>query len=204
MRRQSRTQKNQERSNKGARLVSSYQLAIVNLSTAITAEYHAKLSEQRAVNYISNAPVNENSIYVTPQDIPDHMQDTLANTSMDAHMKKVQAEQISRKTSNDTILLEQLAKRDYAHKKVQVTILEANQHPVESYWQHNKSGKVTTGQVKSKKIKGTIEDINLNKNLLILKPTRLSRTFNPERKLFAIYVINPDSLQPMISIDVIR
>ncbi|MDQ5885683.1 MAG: hypothetical protein QG628_80 [Patescibacteria group bacterium] len=187
----------------GEQLIAAYQSAITNRSTAQTAQHQARLSEQHAVSYISEAPASSNSVFVTPNDIPRNMQDTLAKASLDAHMKKVQADQITDKTERELQTLERDCKQKYINKKVQVSILEAHQNPVESYWQNSKTGKVTTGQIKNKRIKGTIEDIVLSKNLLILAPTKVSKIFNPERKLIAVYIINPTTLSPMVAIKLI-
>lgn len=200
MRRHIISKRRVDRESSGGQLVAAYQSALTNRSTAYTAQQEAKLSEQRAINYISETPANNNPVFVTPTDIPQNMQDTLAKASLDAHMKKVQADQIAHTTNSELYNLEQQSKRKYISRRVQITILEPNQHPAESYWQNSKTGKVTTGQINSKKIKGTIEDIVLSKNLLILAPTKIARIFNPERKLIAIYVINPETFAPMVSI----
>lgn len=190
--------------NNGDQLISDYLSALVNRSTTYSANNLAKQSEQLAEEYIASTPVISNPLFVTPQDIPENMQSTIAKASLDAHMKKIQAQQIAAKSAQQIQQMELNDKHNYVGKKVEVTILDMDKKPLESYWQNAKTGKITNNTVTKKKVKGIIEDIVFNKNLLVLKPTKLSQLFNPERKFFAIYVINPDTLNPMISLIILK
>lgn len=184
----------------GEQLVSDYVTALVNRSTTHAAQNEAEISQQQAEYFLQSAPKHFNDLFVTPQDIPIHLQDSLARASLDAQLKKVQAAQIASKSTEQIQELEQSNKSRYIHKKVQLSIIDSAMKPVQSYWQNSKTGKITTGTISSTSINGTIEDILLQKNLLVLKPSLISRTFNPERIYITAYIVNPKTLKPMVSI----
>ncbi len=184
----------------GEQLVSDYVTALINRSTTHAAQNEAEISQHQAEYYLQSAPIHTNDVFVTPQDIPIHLQDSLARASLDAQIKKVQAAQIAIKSSEQIEELERNNKSRYIHKKVQLSVIDTAMKPVQSYWQNRKTGKITTGTISSTSINGTIEDIVLQKNLLVLKPSLISRTFNPERIYITAYIVNPETLKPMVSI----
>ena len=182
----------------GTALVADFVTAITNLSTTATAQFMAEQSERATIQTIESMGVGG---YVQANDMPTVSQQEMVKSSLDAHVKKAQADQIATFTA---IQLQQMENQDkrYRGKKITVNIIDPDFSPVESYWLDVNTGEYSTGILKSRQVKGVIEDIVLSKNIIILKPTMLSKLLFPSRKYFAVYVINPETLQPAISLEI--
>lgn len=187
----------------GSLLVSDYRSAMTNLTTVETAKYMARQSEQATIHTIESAALGNNNVFVTPGDIPATSQETLVKSSVNAHLQKVQAEQLKSFTAEQIAQMEQEDKRKYIGKKIRITVTDSAIEPVESLWFDNKTGKYHKGIIKNKVIKGLIEDIVFAKNLLVIKPLWTSRLFLPARKDYFVYVINPDTLAPAVDISLL-
>ena len=186
----------------GGALVADFTAAMTNLATAETAKYAATKSEEDTIATI-NAAAPTNAVYVTPEDMSPAMQAAVARSSVDAHLKKVQAEQINSFTAQQVAQTEQDDKQNYIGRKVRVTVIDPEFKPLESYWFNNKTGQEGRGNLKFKTAKGRIEDLSLQNNVLVLKPTWGARLVIPERKFLLVYVVNPKSLQPAVRIDLV-
>jgi len=183
----------------GQMLVSDFQSAMTNLTTAATANYSAKRSEEETLQTIESA----NPEYVTTRDIDPAIQEALVRSSMNAHMQKVQAEQINSLTEHQVAQMEEEDKQKYLGKKIQIQVIDKDFKPLESFWQDKNTGEIRQGQLKSSTIKGTIEDVAFRKNTLVIKPNLKSRLILPDRKFIFVYVINPDTLVPAVQINLI-
>ena len=186
----------------GDLLVADFQTAFVNIATVGTAKFAAQQSEKNAVQTIATAGA-ANNIYVTPRDIPVGSQDNLAKASLDAHMKKVQAEQIESFSIGQIDRMEIDDRKKYQGKKVQVIVTDFAFQPIESSWFNDKTGEQNNSIVKSKSIKGIVEDIDFENNLLVLKPTLASRVLLPSRKFFLVFVVSPVTLAPAVRISLL-
>lgn len=182
----------------GELLVADFQSALVNMATADTAQFEAKRSEQIAVQAIADSPHDSNPIFITPRDIPAETQAAVAQASVDAHLKKVQAEQIASFSAAQIAQMEQEDEVKYKGKKVTIDIIDGSSQPVESIWFDNKTGQYQQTIYKKSSCKGTIQEISLTRNVLVLKPSFVSSLILPARKLFAVYVINPQTLSPAV------
>lgn len=187
----------------GDALVADFQSAIANLVTMETAQYAAELSERAAIQTIQTADRGSNGLYVTPRDIPDAAQQLLLHSSVDAHIKKVQAQQIASYTAGQIAELEATDIKTYLGKKIQVDVIDQEIGAVESYWHDDKTGKESRGVIKAKTVKGIIEELSFSKNLLVIKPLLASRLILSARKFFLVSVINPTTLSPLVSIKLI-
>ncbi len=187
----------------GSLLIADFQSAIANLITMETAKYAAEQAEQATIQTIETASSPNNGIYVTPYDIPLVSQEWLVQSSLDAHIKKVQAQQITTFTIAQIAQLEAEDKQKYMGKKVRIIVLNSEIGAVESYWVNNQTGQYSQGIIKARVVKGIIEDISFNKNLLIIKPLLASRLLLSARKYFLVAVINPETLEPVVSISLI-
>lgn len=184
----------------GGALVADFTAAITNLSTAETAKY---VAEQSELNTMSSIEAASQGQYVMPQYISPDDQASLVRSSLDAHIKKVQAEQLTSFTWGQIAQMEADDKQKFCGRKVRVTVLEPASQPIESYWYNNNIGQYTSGYVKSRVVKGIIDDISLSKNMIVLKPTLTSRLVLPGRKYFAVFVINPQTLSPLVDLAII-
>ena len=173
--------------------------AMTNLTTAETAKLAARQSEQATLQTIESA----NPQYVTPGDLSPEVQDQLVRSSLNAHLQKVQADQIISLTDQQLSQTEIDDKQKYIGKKARITVLDRKFQPLESYWFNDKTGQEREGVLKSKSINGIIHDLSFRKNVLLLKPTLKSRILLPDRKFIFVYVINPETLIPAVDISLI-
>lgn len=186
----------------GPALVADFTAALTNLATAETAKYAASQTEQQTIQTINQA-APQNSVYVTPQDMSPAMQATVARSSVDAHLKKVQAEQITAYTEQQLVQMEQAARDNYIGRKVKIKVLDRQFKPLEALWFSSKTGHSSQTAVKYKQIKGVVDDLSLRKNAVVLRPTITSKLFIPDRKFIIVYVINPANLQPAVEIELL-
>lgn len=187
----------------GPLLVSDFKSAMINLSTAETAKYVAEETEKTTMHTLQSVSTQNNPVYVTPGDIAPDIQDELVRSSLDAHLKKAQSQQISAYANNQLLEMEAKDKQGYMGKKIKITILDQKFKPVESYWQDSQTGEYRQGTIKFKSVKGIIDDLSFHKNVLVIKPSLQSRLILPQRKFFFVYVINPESLEPTVQLDLI-
>jgi hypothetical protein len=182
----------------GQQLIADFQTAFVALATADAAKFEAERSEHEVLGHLSLG--NEGS-YLDPKLLSDTNQFDYKRASLDAHIKKVQAEQVSRLSQRQVAgLIENTAKR-FRNKRVRITIEDLAQHPVEAVWFDQKFGQRNSIVKGKKTVVGRIEALLLEKNALIIRPSWLSRILMPSLKYYVIYVIHPDTLRPMIRCD---
>ncbi len=187
----------------GKLLLSDFQSAIANLVTMETAKYAAEQSEQATMQTLEFVSAQNNSLYLTPRDIPRLSQEALVKSSLDAHIKKIQAQQITTYTLAQITQMETDDKQKYIGKKLRINILDQEIGAVQSYWYDDRTGQSSQGEVKASVIKGTLQDMSFNKNLLIIKPLLSSRLLLSARKYFLVSVINPQTLAPIIDINLL-
>lgn len=186
----------------GDLLVSSFQTAINNLSTAETAKYVAQQTESRTMQAILSSGAS-NAIYTTPNDLDEKAKEELLHESLNAHLQKAQSEQISAYANSQVIQLEAEAKKNYIGKKVRIVVKDQKFKPLESIWQDLRTGEVRNGEVNYKAIKGHIEDLSFERNVLVIQPDWISKLLYKDRKYFLAYVINPDTLKPAIGVELL-
>lgn len=185
----------------GAQLVSDFTSAINNLTTAETAKYVAEQTEQATIDTLRT--VGEQSAAGQPVSMTPDQQAELVRASLDAHMQKAQSEQINDFTDQQLLDVGEQDKQNYIGKKIKVRVIDAGFEPIESVWQDKHTGQTRKGKIKTKTIKGIIEDLSLEKNAIALRPALKSRLLLPDRKAFFVYVINPATLQPAVEISLI-
>lgn len=187
----------------GANLVSDFQSALTNKLTEQMASIAARQSEQDTLqNIMSSGVARDLSTPLTPE-MSVGTQDLLVRSSLDAHVKKVQATQVRSMVASQMIKMQSESESTFVNKKVAIKVLDQVFEPVESYWFNSKTGHEHIGLVKRALIKGTITKINLDQNLLIIEPTLSSRLINPSRKYYLVYVINTETLTPAVTIDLL-
>jgi hypothetical protein len=186
----------------GAALVAGFQVAMTNRATADAAQHMAAQTEQQTMAVLGAIGNQANPIFITPRDITPEIQTELVRASIDAHLKKAQAEQIGSFTSRQLIESEQIIKKRYIGRKVKVGISDREFEPIDTYWLNQRAGRYDTGTIKRGSISGIIEDLSLSKNLIILRPTLKDKVLVPQRKFVVVYIINPVTLEPAVSINI--
>jgi hypothetical protein len=186
----------------GALLIAEFQSALNNLVTMDSAEAEAQYSEANIENALKyQAP--QNGVFLTPQDISPEAADALVRNSIDAHLKKVQAQQIKAYASSQVSQQQQEAEQNYKGRKVKITNLSSEKDIFIPLWADKRMGQLREGTFKGNTITGTIEDLALDKNLLVIKPTWMWRSVQPDRRFFLVVVINMQTLMPNVEIKLV-
>ncbi|MDB5170204.1 MAG: hypothetical protein JWN82_600 [Candidatus Saccharibacteria bacterium] len=178
----------------GQQLLADFQTAFVSAATIEAAKYEATRSEDELIDHLSAV---SSGTYLNPGNLSSDMQADLTRSSLDTHIKKVQARQLD---SMNAQQLKQLLDEDrtmYIGRKISVRVLNPRSEAVESVWFDQRAG-FRSGTTKKQKITGVVQDVLLDRNALILKPTLSGRLLNTSLENYMVYVIDPDTLMPMV------
>lgn len=178
----------------GQQLLADYQTVFVSTATIEAAKYEAAQSENELINHLSDV---SGGTYLQPGALSSDMQADLTRTSLDTHIKKVQAQQLD---SMNAQQLQQLLEQDraiYLGRKIAVTSLRPKSDAIESVWFDQRAG-FRSHVTRKRRVVGTIQDVLLDRNVLILRPSFSARLLNNTLENYMVYVIDPDSLMPMV------
>lgn len=179
-------------------LLANFQTVFVSLMTVQAARSEAQRSEQAMINHLQTIGAGG---YLQPTALLNDNQDAVSKASLDAHIKKVQADQLDDMNAYQLQELQQQTQASYANCKVQVIVRTPERQPVEIVWFDQQHG-YRSNLTKKKMITGVITEVLLDKNALVLRPTAASRLLNNRLHSYIIYVIDPDTCRPMIDIAV--
>lgn len=185
----------------GEQLVADFHSAILNLVTMDFAQAEAKRSEASVTEALQYATSAGNGVYITPGDITPGTADYLVKNSLDAHLKKVQAEQIQTFTLGQVESQQQEALKKYKGRKVRASRVSDSEDTFVPLWADNQTGELKPGKYNGKSVVGFVEDLSFEQNTLVLTPSLSARTINPGRKYFLVAVISLKSLEPAVKIE---
>ncbi len=199
--RHTRNQTNQL-SNSDAGLIADFQTALMTLSTIEGAKAQATQAElttlqQFAVFRQTNQP------YVLPQDVPLAEHEKLTRASLDAHLQKVQSEQIEQYGADRIASIRAMANATYQGKKVRVRVLYNEIQPLHNCWRDKLTGQLYFAKNQSMSITGTLQEINLLENYIRLAPTLGRKFVNQTLEYYLVEILEPASLHPMVAITLI-
>ncbi len=180
----------------GQLLVANFQTAFLNIATTTVAEHEATRSEAALEDHLAAL---SGGMYLQPGNLDEGTQHDISRESLDAHIKKIQARQLSALSDAQLEELVTQTKATYQSRKVKVTVLDATNSPLEYIWFNPHTG-YRTSTSKKLSVTGTIEEIRLEDNVLLLRPSFWARLPNRELTSYAVYVIDPDTLVPMIEL----
>jgi hypothetical protein len=183
----------------GQDLVNDFQTALVSIATSQVAQSEAQRSENAMVEHLRSL---SGGYYLQPGALVSDSRDAVSHASLDAHIKKVQAEQIQHMNAEQLQALQVRAHTDFLGRKVRINVLNNATSPVESVWFDQMNG-YRNSTNKRKVIVGVIEDILLDRNALVIKPVGATHLFNQALQSFIIYVIDPNTFQPTIELTVL-
>lgn len=181
----------------GELLVADFQSAFAALATAQYAASEAEHSESAVVSELQSF---SSQSYLNPGSINPVRQNDIGRASLNAHVMKVQAAQLQQLSLEQLETLQAQISADYVGRKVRVTTLRGQESPIDAVWFNDQTG-YRSNVYKKTVISGTIAEVNLAKNLLVLKPKLLPRIINREFTAYFVYVIDPVDLQPAVGID---
>lgn len=180
----------------GDLLVADFQSAFVGLSTAEYAQTEASRSEEAIVSELHSL---SSRAYLNPGGISPVRQNDIGRASLNAHVMKVQADQLKQMSTQQVMALQEDLSRRYVGKRVEITPLGNGESPFDTVWFNDQTGYRSNPNTK-KLIKGTITEIVLEKNLLVVKPTVFPRLINSDLTAYFVYVIDPLTARPAVKI----
>lgn len=179
----------------GQQLVADFQNVFISQATIEAAQYEANRSEDE-LNYALSSLAGGN--YLSPGTMSEGVRDSVTRASVDAHLKKFQAQQLVNMSAQQ---LQALIKDDqtaYKGKKVQITVLPGISEVAFAIWFNPQTG-YRNSVIKKAKITGAIETVLLDQNLLVIRPPLLPRLLNSELQQYVVRIISPASLQPLVA-----
>jgi hypothetical protein len=182
----------------GMGLMQEFVSAVSNQSVALGLKHEAEQNEALAMQHIASVGAH-NSIYVMPSDITEAEQASIAKASVNAHLQKTQALQVAAYTNKQVHLAELRVKEKYRGLKVTITAISDKPWPVDTFWR-DKYGRTHLNERGPKKVSGYIEDIDLRKNFIVLRPTRAFKMFNNSVQFHRIFMVNPSTIMPLVAI----
>lgn len=183
----------------GQLLVADYQTAFLALVTAMAAKSEAERSEH---DLVSQLRYMSGGGYLSPGQLNQDFQADVTRESLDAHIKKVQAEQLDIASSQQVEALSEQDKHDYSKRRVRVTVLDPKTTPIDSVWFNPHTG-YRHSSTKRTTATGSIVEVRLDENVLLLQPPLTTRLLYRELKYYAVYIINPETLEPMVSVSIL-
>lgn len=176
-------------------LIADFQAVFIGLSTSRTANYVAQKSEEQLLNSLST----NGQGYLDSETLERFANDQTAMISLDAHIKKAQAGQLSSLASAQLNEISQKNSRIYRGKKVKAVSIGKDFLPFDAIW-FDKNRGYKNYEYRKSKVSGKIHELNFERNYMIVKPSILSRIFINDLKFFVVYVINPNTAEPAIDL----
>lgn len=178
-------------------LIQAFVDALNNLSTSITAKTYAKQLENQLLANIKS--MSNNHAVLATNDIPVTAADQLIKESLNAHISTAQSEQIELAVLENIQNTESQMRDKYLNKKISLQTIESEFNPFLAAYFDSQTG-VRVSEYKAKKVKGKIQDLSIEKNLIIIKPTYFASKITPNRIAYYVNVVNPNTLVPAVEV----
>ncbi len=183
----------------GPALLNDFLAAYVALATVETARYEAEQSEASALDYLNHAGSGR---FLHPGAIPEDSQTKITRASLDAHIKKVQAQQLAKYSRSELEEMQQHAQQLYRGLRVRVTNPSGRRDVIESVWYDKQRG-YRTGIYLKASVSGIIDEVLLREGILVLRPRKHWRLLNPSLTGYYIHVIDPIKMAPRVHLQLI-
>lgn len=182
----------------GQQLVTDFKAALISSATVELAKREAERSEAEITGLLSYV---SNGSFLNPSALTTESQSAVTRASVDAHVKKIQAQQMELLNAGQLAELSERDQMQYGGRKVRVGIIDYKQQPVESVWSDPHLG-YRKGVITKGGVAGTIDQVLLTQNLLVLKPTGFNRLLNRQLLYYIVYVMHPETLEPLVQLEI--
>jgi len=180
----------------GDQLVSEFRSAFIAIATSQAAQFAAELSEQALLGQLSYASGGN---VLQPTNLKGFEQ-TISHDSLDAHVKKFQADQINERTNS--LLADATASIDqYRNRRVRVVLLPNADDTLEALWFSPHTGE-RLSPYKRTVIQGTITEVMLEQNVLLVRPPYFVRLVSRDLQAYVVHIINPQTGEPAVTLDI--
>jgi len=191
--------KNRNSSPTATELIQAYVSGVGNIITMNRAKISADQTEAKLYDRLGNLGAS-NGVYITSSDIPLEAGEQFVKDSVNAHLSKIQAQQISNATIDEVATLEQATKKRFIGRKVTISRPSKNIDVIDAVMVDSKTGEYRTSKSTAKKVSGYIQDVSFENNLLILKPTFIASKLTPNRLAYQIYMLEIPTLSANVAI----
>lgn len=178
-------------------LLADYQIALVALMSSEAAMHEAERTESELLAQLQQVG---GGTYLQPGLMDENVKNDISLASVDAHIKKVQASQLKALSQEELKMLGDKAQKMYSKKKVKVVVVNKKINPIESVWQNKHTGAYRYGSMNKAAISGTIEEVILQNNILVVKPTWKASLLMPELKYYFVHVLDMGTMEPNIEL----
>ncbi len=170
--------------------------AITNYSALLNAQAAVDYSEKQLIENIKR--YGEGNHYTSAENIPPEALNQIAKESINVHLSKAQSQQIDKSIKPKLYALQEEAERRFVNRKISLTRL--NDSSFEACYYDSNTGKVRFSKYKPGVLKGKLKSISLIDNVLFVEPNFLAKKLNPNRIMFKVQVLQPQTLTPGISV----
>lgn len=172
---------------------------MVSAAAIDAATYEAERSENELMQFLASSSAGG---YLQPGDLVNTNDADVSRVSLDAHVKKIQAQQLQALNLEQ---LRQLATRDqhdFAGRQVIIEQLNPASECIELVWFDPQHG-YRSNPTKKRRIAGIVQDVMLEKNILVIKPRLRTRMLSGNLQGYMVYMIDPSSNMPLVSCTVV-
>jgi hypothetical protein len=180
----------------GQALINDFRTVLLTAATSEAATHEAKRSENALMQHLQDISQG----FLQPGSIAHEDPERLSRASLDAHIKKIQAQQYEQLNAAQREELQQQAAATYQGRRVQVTVNLPERKPIEAVWADPRTG-FRTGTTRRRNLTGVIDEVRLDQNVILIRPARIAAFFNSQLRGFLIYIIDPETLAPMVDLN---
>jgi len=183
----------------GIQLIADYQSTLIALATSQAAKQDASQTENQVYSQLNSMSKGG---FLNTGGIEEALAKDMSHESLNAHVKKVQAEQIESLTKAQ---IQNLLKEDaekYVGLKVEIKSLKKGESPFDLVFFNPQKG-YKSAPYNKPSIKGKIKEVLLTKNVLMVDPSNFSKFMKTDLDSYAVYIADPQTLEPMVDIKVL-
>lgn len=167
----------------GQQLVADYQTVMVSSSAIDAAAYEAERSENELMQYLASTSSGN---YLQPGDLGNPDESSIGRASLDAHVKRVQAQQLQALNHEQIMQLSALDKQDFIGRQVIIEQLDPSRKCIELLWFDTQNG-YRSNPTNKRRIYGIVEDVLLDKNILLVKPRLRNRLLTSNLQGYVVH-----------------
>jgi hypothetical protein len=172
----------------GDALVSYFQSVQLSLGTIDALEYRANRTEASTLEAIDS--LNSQSVELI---------NGLADRSLRAHVQKSQALKAKVLSAEKIKGLQQEVEKDFLKRRVSVSALDKNSGAISICWYSPRQGNFHFGKKHPRTVKGRIAEIDLEKNLVVVRPTFIASKLNKTLQSYFVRVIEMSDFSPLVN-----
>jgi len=181
----------------GIQLVADYLSTLIAVATSKAAKDEASQSENQIYNELSGF---SKAGFLNTGGLEETLEKSIGRESLNAHIKKIQADQIKALTDSQIQALTKENLDKYVGKQVEIRSLKKDESPFDLMFFNPQSG-YKSAPYNKPAIKGKIKDVLLTKNVLMVDPSNFSKFMKSGLDSYVVYVIDPETAEPMVDIN---